>query len=64
MPPNCLNPDLSMQLQDNFKDTSINSLEEGGVLCGANVIVEIRQSTRWAEVYPWLPLVTSTQILQ
>ena len=35
MPPNCLNPDLSMQLQYNLKETSINSLGEGGVLCGA-----------------------------
>ena len=38
MPPNCLNPDLSTQLKDNLKDTSINSLGEGGVLCGANGI--------------------------
>ena len=38
MPSNCLNPDLSMQLQDNLKDTSIYSLGEGGVLCGANGI--------------------------
>ena len=38
MPPYYLNPDLSMQFQDNLKDTSINSLGEGGVLCGANGI--------------------------
>ena len=38
MPPNCLNPDLSTQLHYNLKDASINSLGEGGVLCGANGI--------------------------